>query len=641
MKKAGKFLAAVLILVIAGSCCMPGFAEETEKEATIDEIISGMTIREKVGQMVMADFRTWNEHPEDENAEVVPVTELRPEIEEAISKNRFGGIILFAENCEENEQTLRLVSRMQEANMDTDSGIRIPLLIAADQEGGSVARLGQGTRWIGNMAITATADPQNAKAVAARIGEELSLLSINTDFAPVLDVNNNPGNPVIGCRSFSDDPEIVAEYGACFLEGLSESNTISAVKHFPGHGDVNTDSHTGFPILEKTYEELKECELIPFRAAIDAGADMVMTAHIQYPKIEDQTYVSVSTGEEVYFPATLSRKILTEILRKDLGFEGVIVSDALNMAAIADNFEPQDVWQLAIEAGIDMFLMPVPVTDADSLQKLEDMITYISGMAENGEIPEETINDSVRRILALKEKYHLLTEADTEVTKEKLEEAAAKVGSQENHDFEWELMQKAVTLLKNDDFLPIKAEPGEKVLLIYSAGSRLASGEFARLRLVGEGLLPEDVVFEAITTNADEPDAYYDEALENADYVIAVSTMFGEGELDPASEEGADGKVFDYVLQAAHDAGKKFLLISAYLPYDASRYPDADAILVTYGSAPMRELPKEKESYSVNIPAAICGAFGEYEFSGSLAADLPAIDEDYRFADQICYFKNK
>jgi hypothetical protein len=156
---------------------------------------------------------------------------------------------------------------------------------------------------------------------ARTLGGEIAALGINTDFAPVMDVNSNPRNPIIGTRSFSDDPQTVSTYGVSFVEGLKETGTITALKHFPGHGDVATDSHTGFPVQEKTYDELKECELVPFQAAIDAGADMVMTAHIQYPSVDSRTYTSTSTGEEVYYPATLSDRILKDILREDMGFE--------------------------------------------------------------------------------------------------------------------------------------------------------------------------------------------------------------------------------------------------------------------------------------------------------------------------------
>ena len=630
-----KVVMVCLMLVIL--CAFPVWGAQQDAASEADALLEQMTVREKIGQMVMADFRTWNENPEDENSEAVPVTELREEIRDAISRDRFGGIILFAENCPENEQTQQLISEMQTANLDTDSSVQIPLMIAIDQEGGRVTRLGQATRFMGNMAIAATGDPGNAAAVAQHIGEELSLLGFNTDFAPVLDVNNNPANPVIGTRSFSDDPDMVAEYGLSFLSGLKETGTITSLKHFPGHGDVATDSHTGFPVLRKTYDELKECELVPFRAAIEAGADMVMTAHIQYPEIETQTYTSISTGEEVYIPATLSRTILTDILRGDMGFDGVIVSDALNMAAISENFDLKDIGKMAIEAGVDMFLMPVPVTDAETLQTLDEWMDNLAAQVENGEIGEEIVDASVRRILTLKLEHGLLGDFDPEPDEKQIQEMEEKVGGTENHALEWEILQKGVTLLKNDGgMLPIEAKEGEKVLVLYSSDDRMAGAEFARLRLVEEGLMPESVSVEAMAYVPENEDACLAAAAE-ADYVMAVSVVSSLDEMNPETEKGQKSAVLDRVIDAVHDGGKQVLLISANLPYDAARYEEADAILVSYSSSPMPELPEGKSTYSANIPAAICGAFGEYSFSGILPVNIPKMGEDYTFTEEMLY----
>ncbi len=636
-KIAKKIWAAALSMALCLAPAAGGtaaFAEEGGmEERTIEQIISEMTVREKIGQMMMVDFRTWNEDPGNEDSPAEPVTELREEISDAIARDRFGGVILFLENCAENEQTRKLTEGMQEANRNTDSSCVIPLMIAIDQEGGRVFRLAQGTRWPGNMALAATGDPLNAKETASRIGGELSALGIHVDFAPVLDVNNNPENPVIGVRSFSDDPEIVKEYGLQYMSGLQENGIITSLKHFPGHGDVATDSHTGFPVLEKTYDELKECELIPFQAAIDAGADMVMTAHIQYPQIEKETAVSTSTGEEVYLPATLSRTILTDILRGDMGFDGVIVSDALNMSAIKDNFDRKDAFVRAIDAGIDLFLMPVPVTDADTLKELEDMMDYLCEKVEDGTIAESRLDESVDRLLTLKDAYGILEYTDQETEKTE----AAEPGNDDNHALEWELMQKAAVLLKNDnDTLPLKAEAGEKVLFLYTAESRLMSSEFARLRLVDEGLIPEDVSFDTLLISPDNREECVSAAKE-ADHVIIVSTAFSLGDLNPETDGGAASGVIDDVISALHDADRPAVLISSYLPYDAARYSDADAIVVSLGSSEMKELPQNGISYSVNIPAAICGIFGEFEFTGKLPVNIPAMNDTYGFTDKILY----
>ena len=207
----GAAILAAAMMVLSGTSYAAGEADGGDD--VIEEMVSRMTVEEKIGQMVMTHLRYWDEDPENEDSAQIPVTSLPDQLKEALSRDRFGGVILYAENCAENEQMIRLIDEIQKSNLETDSAVKIPLLIAADQEGGIVARLGQGTRWMGNMAMTATGDPDTAETVAEKIGEELSAAGINTDFAPVLDVNNNADNPVIGVRSFSDVPETVSEYG--------------------------------------------------------------------------------------------------------------------------------------------------------------------------------------------------------------------------------------------------------------------------------------------------------------------------------------------------------------------------------------------------------------------------------------------
>ncbi len=596
---------------------------------TPEAALARMSLREKVGQMIMPAFRTWEDANGRQN-----VTALPDEVRAAISRDRFGGVILFAENCGDNAALSRLTAELQEANADTESALAIPLLLAIDQEGGSVARLGHGTRLVGNMSLGATGDPENAAEAAGLIASELASFGINTDFAPVMDVNSNPANPVIGVRSFSDDPETAARFGAAVVERFGGWGVVSSLKHFPGHGDTATDSHTGLPMVEKTLDELRENELIPFKAGIEAGADMIMTAHIQYPAIETQTYTSISTGEQVYVPATLSKTILTDLLRGEMGFTGVVVSDALEMAAIREHFAPRDVWRMAVEAGVDLFLMPVTVTDSETLSQLERMIDTIVAMVESGEISEARIDESVGRILALKERNDLLSPLYPLPQEEWF---YANVGSDENHEMEWELMQKAVTLLKNENgAVPIQVEAGERVALFYTGDSRIATAEFARQRLVAEGLIPADAVFETVDVSAEGKDACA-AAARAADHVIVVSTLFGIGELDPATESGADSAVIDAVIAAAHESGKPAVLISGHLPYDAARYPQADAILLNYGSAAMRTLPEAGAAYPPNIPAALCAVFAEYEPQGRLPVDLPALDDAYHLTDTVLY----
>ena len=389
------FMLAAVMLVTG--CA---FAEDNGGDA-LESILSGMTLREKAAQMMIASFRTWKEVPETEDAEqpaeeppAVKITELNDEIREMIARDRFGGILLFGENFEDPEQTLRLVADLQTVNQQ---GGGIPQLIFVDQEGGNVNRIPYSTIGVSNMALGATGDPENARTMAAIHGEEISLLGIHVNFAPVVDVNNNAANPVIGIRSFSDNPQAVAEFGCAYMAGLHDTGTLAALKHFPGHGNTDTDSHTGFPLINSTYDELKANELIPFQAAIDAGADMVMTAHIQYPRIEKETFTSVSSGEQLYLPATMSRTILTDILRGDMGFDGVIVSDALDMAAIADNFGMEDILKLTINAGVDLLILPA-VKDTNLFRQAGAYVdTAVALVSENEGETRCTVPDGIYR----------------------------------------------------------------------------------------------------------------------------------------------------------------------------------------------------------------------------------------------------
>ena len=249
------------------------------------------------------------------------------------------------------------------------------------------------------------------------------------------------------------------------------------------------DSHTGFPVINKTYDELKAFELIPFRAAAENGAEMIMTAHIQYPKIESETYISVSTGEEVYLPATMSKTILTDILRQDMGFEGVIVTDALDMGAISDNFAFDYVLAKTINAGADMLILPL-ITNQENFERTDGVVGLTASLVKEGKIPEERIDDAVRRILLLKEKRGILDESDFAVTDEGIANAERLVGSEENRAKEWELAEKALTIVKNENGAFPLADPDGETLILFadSCASRAGYGELARRMLSGKNI---------------------------------------------------------------------------------------------------------------------------------------------------------
>ncbi len=645
MKRQFSFITACILFF---SMLLPGSVLASVRETDVEAILSGMTLEQKVGQMMAVAFRVWKEIPTEEEAtvenaqrqapEAVSVTELNQQIRDCLAKYQFGSVILFAENCQDAEQTLRLVQDMQATNQ---AGGGIPMLFSIDQEGGSVTRLGFGTSGPGNMALAATGDTENAASMAAVYGEELKLLGIHADYAPVLDVNNNPNNPVIGVRSFSDDPETVSKCGAAFIRGLHDAGVISTLKHFPGHGNTSTDSHTGLPLIDSSYEALKAVELVPFQAAIDAGADMVMTAHIQYPQIETETYVSKSTGEEIFLPATMSRTILTDILRGDMGFEGVIVTDALDMAAIADNFTDEDMILLPINAGVDMLLLP-PVYDTALFQRIQDMTDLTVQLVRDGKISEERVDASVRRILMLKQKYGLLEQKDFTVTEEMVNMAVSGVGSEENRQIAWEIVEKGLTLVKNESSaFPISLKPGEKTLILFadSCASRAGYGELATQMLEEKQALPEGAQIVVTKSTRENEDLCVLAAL-GADHVILVHRVYAAACLDPSTEDGFSSATFDKIIDALHAKGKTAIVVSCQLPYDAARFPEADAMLLTYGSSVMRAVPPADgagSAYVPNLAAALCVCFGQGEANGKLPVKIPELNENYQITDQILY----
>ena len=638
-----KLLCLLMTMIFLVSGC--AFAEDNGDD-TLEIMLSTMTLREKVAQMMIASFRIWQEVPETEDGEATAeespktnITELNDEIRTMVARDHFGGILLFGENFTDPEQTLRLVSDLQTTNRN---GGGIPQLIFVDQEGGNVNRIPYSTIGVSNMALGASGDPENARQMAAIHGEEIGLLGIQVDFAPVMDVNNNASNPVIGIRSFSDDPQTVAEYGCAYLTGLHDTGIIAALKHFPGHGNTDTDSHTGFPLINSTYEELKENELIPFQAAIDAGADIVMTAHIQYPQIEKETYPSVSTGEQVYIPATMSRTILTDILRGDLGFEGVIVTDALDMGAITENFSVEDTVRMTINAGVDLLILPA--VKNTNLFKLTD--TYVDtavALVESGEISEARINESVLRILKLKSKYGVLYQTDFTVTDEQIAAAQKGVGSEAHRETEWQITENVLTLVKNDNgAFPLQVKPGEKTLILFadSCASRAGSGDLARQLMEEKQALPEGAEIVTMKSTRDNVDICVLAAL-GADHVILVHRVYNQACLNPATEDGFSSGTFDKVIDAVHQKGKTVIVVSCQLPYDAARFPEADAILLTYWGSTMQGLPAEGRSWSPNLPAGLLSCFGLCEAKGVLPVNIPALDKAYQPTDEILWTRGQ
>lgn len=348
-------------------------------EERTEEILAGMTREEKVAQLfiVTPDALTGK----------TGVKEGGEALKQALADYPVGGVVYFSGNIETPEQTKTL---LKETWLDSKAAAVLPAFLAVDEEGGSVARVAgnpaMGIKNVGDMAaVGATGDERKAYEAGKTIGGYLSELGFNLDFAPDADVLTNPENTVVKKRSFGSRPELVSDMALAYMDGLSEANVAGCLKHYPGHGATAADTHEGYAYIEKDLEQLKEADLIPFIRGIEEGAPVIMVGHISLPKV---------TGDEM--PASLSQKMIADILRTDLGYDGLVITDALNMGAITKQYTSKEACILALEAGADMLLMP------------EDFKSAYSGVLEavnEGRISEEAMDETVKRIIRVKLQY--------------------------------------------------------------------------------------------------------------------------------------------------------------------------------------------------------------------------------------------
>lgn len=380
-RNAGK-IKAILLCCIAGLGLLGGGQKASavqiiQGKAVGEDTLAGMTLEEKVAQMF---FIT----PEALTG-AGQVTGAGETTAQCFAQYPIGGLIYFSGNLESGEQVSSMLSGMQEISRERTG---LPIFLATDEEGGRVSRLygiASDIPYIGDMySVGATGDPQEAYQVGSTIGSYMKNLNFNVDFAPVADVFSNPSNTVIGDRSFGSDAGLVSQMVPMEVQGLQDAGVLATLKHFPGHGDTAEDSHSGYASSYKSLEELEACEFQPFRAGIASNVSFIMMGHISLPNILNSQ-----------LPASLSYEMVTGILRQKLQFNGIIITDALNMGAISANYSSGEAAVMAIEAGVDMLLMP-----ADFHSAYEAVL----GAVRDGRISEERINESVLRIIRIKRK---------------------------------------------------------------------------------------------------------------------------------------------------------------------------------------------------------------------------------------------
>lgn len=510
----------------------------------VQELMDSMSIEEKVGQLFI--IHAYGKTPTDVDYEDINLKNNRggKNFKEIIENYHIGGVIYF--NWTDNigvpidtGQVNGLSNGLQEIAMDQNNAI--PLMIATDQEGGIVQRVLQpGTVFPGNMALGAIGSEEYAFETARILGNELQSLGINTDFAPSLDVNMNAENPVIGVRSFGEDPDLVSDLGIAQIQGFQSQNVIASAKHFPGHGDTATDSHTGLPVIDHDLDTLHEIDLKPFKGAIDAGIDSIMTAHIEVPVLDDSG-----------LPATLSEPILTGLLREELGYEGLIVTDSLDMEGVNDIYPVDEVPVEALKAGADILLNPPDV---------EAAYNGVLDAVQSGEMSEERLDASVYRILSEKMDKHLFEDPYTDPSE------IENVGTEEHLQVADEIAEKSVTLVQNKgDILPLEAE---------SAGSIFITGPGqAQPNALMECLNEKEFNVDSFSTDTSPTERQIESAVEQAEEADKVIVTTYTAHTNEAQQD---------LVKALMATDVPVIVAALGNPYDLNAFPDVDAYMNTY-----------------------------------------------------------
>ncbi|CAI1829178.1 glycoside hydrolase family 3 protein [Serratia entomophila] len=532
--------------------------------------LSTMTLEEKIGQKIMLDFRYWDPAGQSNQDMVKP----DDEIGKIIGDNHIGGVILFANNLKDKAQIKALTAWY--ASMETCGNIR--LFIGTDNEGGNVFRLPREdyASFPGNMALAAAveggADLQLAAEQGRQMAHDLLALHINTNFAPVVDVNSNPFNPVINVRGFSDDAGTVARLAEQVTAGMHHQGVITAYKHFPGHGSTATDSHSALPRVDRSREEAFAIDIAPYKHAIDShrAPDMIMTAHIQYPALDD-SQVRTLSGEEITVPATMSRQIQTRLLREQLNFSGVTISDALDMGAIAEHFSQDEALERVFGAGVDIALMPISLSAPAQQGRLAELISAIAGKVRAGAIREADIDSSVERILRLKQRYHLLGDG-------KMRPPVPASGCLQP---EKQIADRSITLVANQQAtLPLR-DKTQRYFILTPWGEQ-AKGIAAAMAQAGYRHL-------VAAKETDLSEAEIRANIANCDVFLfgTLSTSFTPAETDGvaggAASESAGDNPYLGRLDYAAGLGKKRVHLSLRAPYDIVSYlGKVDAAVAVY-----------------------------------------------------------
>ncbi len=501
-------------------------------------LLAGLSLEQKVGQLMMVGFSG-------------PFVD--DEVRARLTGLHVGGVCLFKHNILGAAEVAALNAAIAAA-----MAAELPPFIAVDQEGGRVVRVeGGGLVLPGNMALGAARHEALAYEAGKRQGEALRLLGFTMNLAPVLDVNLNPRNPVIGLRAFADDPALVARLGRAFVRGQQEADVVTVAKHFPGHGNTDADSHKALPVMQETQAQLL-AQAGPFTQAIRGGLDGLMTAHVALPKV---------TGDDL--PATLSPKLLQGLLRGRLGFDGLVLTDELEMEAIAGRYGVGKAAVMAVLAGADMVLVPWRP------EKQQEAHAALLAAARSGELPLARLDEAVRRVVVAKLRRKLFSPTPP------VAQRLAELGAEDRQQLAREIARQSVTLLR--------AEAG---VFPLRAGQRV--GVLTAEPALAEAVLRRQPGAKVLTVTAEGVTAAARAVVEGSDVVVV-------GLLDAQQKA---------LVRLAAAAGKPVVAVSLGLPYVAERLPNAKTVLAVY-------------SYrAVSAEAAVAALFGEQGTPGRLPVSL-------------------
>ena len=541
----------------------------------VNSTLDNMTLEQKVGQLFMT--YVYGTTADTQAPADVAANRRVHGVDNAvqlIDKYKLGGVIYFAwtNNVKDTEQIVGLSNGIQRASLSQPR--KVPALISTDQEGGVVFRV-PATELPGNMALGAGRSTQDAQTAAAIGGSELKSVGVNWNFAPVADVNVNPANPVIGVRSFSEDPGLAADLTAAQVRGYQNQGIAAAAKHFPGHGDTAVDSHTGLPTIDHTRAEWEQIDKPPFQAAISQGIKAIMTAHIVVPSLDP-------SGD----PATLSKPILTGILRNEMGYRGVIITDSLEMAGVREKYGDARVPVLALKAGVDMLLMP---------PNLDLAYNAVLDAVRTGELTEARIDASVKRILRLKWDLGLVQNPYVDAA-----HAQTVVRSPQHLAQAQALTDRTPTLVKNDAGLLPLAKTGQSVLV------------------TGWGPTPTSQVATAMRSRGADPTVYEtgsnpSQARIDAAVAAAQARDITVVLTNRAWMSGNAGQ--QSLVRQLQATGKPVIVLAVRDAYDIAHFTEVPTYVATY-------------SYSgVSLESAVRVLYGEVNPGGKLPVTIPAAND--------------